>query len=107
MNHFTDRKGYNAIVAAPTWRFRASTPPAGHPFGAYFTKLAPNTIHLAKKLRIPKDKLECMFSFVDLGDLLPIEGGRGKFIFYSPSDYSVTKDRQIYHGDSVQCPLAE
>ncbi|MBI3463564.1 MAG: hypothetical protein HY000_10975 [Planctomycetes bacterium] len=107
MNHFTDRKGYNAIAASPTWRFRASTPPGGHPFGAYFTNLAPDTVNLALKLRIPKDKLGYVFVFVDLGDLLPIAGGRGKFIFYLADDYLVIKERQIYHGESAQCPSAE
>jgi hypothetical protein len=39
MNHFTNRDGYNGIVAASPWLFRAGQPPGGHPFGAYFTVL--------------------------------------------------------------------
>ncbi len=98
MNHFTDRGGYNGIVAASPWLFRAEQPPGGHPFGAYFTVLPPHTRRLAKKLRIPREKTEYVFTFVDRGDLLPLRGGRGVFILYSPADYVVEKDRWIYAG---------
>jgi hypothetical protein len=35
---------------------------------------------------------------VDANDLMPLDGDRGEFIFYSPADYIVAQDRQIYHG---------
>lgn len=98
MNHFTDRDGYNAIRAVSPWHFRASQPPGDHPFGAYFTTLEPGTPNLAKRLLIPKRKIEYLFSFDDLGDLKPLRGGRGEFIFYSPQDYDVDEGRQRYCG---------
>ena len=100
MHHFTDARGYNAIRASSPWHFRASQPPGDHPFGAYFTTLPPGTPNLAKRLRIPKSKLEYVFIFADAGDLKPLEGGRGAFIFYSEEDYFVEEDRQVYHGKS-------
>jgi hypothetical protein len=39
------------------------------PRGAYFTDLPENEPMLAKKLRIPRDKLHYVFAFVDGGDL--------------------------------------
>ncbi len=98
MNHFTNRDGYNGIVAASPWLFRAEQPPGGHPLGAYFTVLPAGTPRLAKKLRMPREKTEYVFTFVDRGDLLPLRGGRGAFIFYSLADYAVEKDRWIYAG---------
>ena len=35
------------------------------------------------------------------GDLKPLVGGRGAFIFYSPTDYEVEPDRQGYHGKAA------
>jgi hypothetical protein len=100
MNHFTDQKGYNGIRASVTWHFKASQPPGDHPFGAYFTTLPPTTPKLAKRLGIPRAKLEYLFSFEDVGDLHPIEGDRGRWIFYSAQDYDVEKARQHYCGRS-------
>jgi hypothetical protein len=98
MNHYTNRDGYNGIVAALPWLFRAGQPRGGRPFGAFFTLFPRGTPRLAKKLRIPREKTEYVFTFVDLGDLLPLPGGRGACIFYSPADYAVESDRQIYAG---------
>ncbi len=98
MNHFTNRAGFNAIGSQKDWLFRASQPPADHPRGAYFTTLAPQTPNLAVRLRIPREKLEFVFQFLDAGDLLPLEGGRGSYIFYSPTDYLVVEERQQYNG---------
>jgi hypothetical protein len=89
MSHYTDQAGFNAIRALKPWVFRASQPPGDHPFGAYFTTLAPDTPNLARRLRIPRMKTEFVFTFADVGDLKPLHGGRGEFIFYSPRDYSV------------------
>lgn len=100
MFHYTDKGGYNAIVSQVTWRFIASQPPGKHPFGAYFTTLAPDTRNLANKLRIPKAKVAFFFAFADIGDLTPLPGNRGEYIFYSPDDYSVGRDRQEDHGET-------
>ena len=99
MNHYTNKTGYNSIRAASPWHFRASQPPGDHPFGAYFTTLPPDHPKLARKLRIPKAKCEYLFSFVDLGDLLRLDGDRGDWIFYAPQDYDVEKVRQTYSGE--------
>ena len=93
--HYTNVDGFNGIRATPIWHFRASKPPTDHPVGAYFTTYDESTPLLAQKLRIPRSKIEYVFIFSDNGDLKPISGGRGKHIFYSPSDYFVDEPRQI------------
>ncbi len=99
MNHFTNRDGYNSIRSQIDWLFRAGKPPGGHPFGAYFTTLGLTTPNLAVRLRIPREKLAYFFSFVDrTGDLVPLEGGRGQFVFYSRTDYTVENPRQLESG---------
>lgn len=98
MYHCTDRDGYNAIKSQPVWRFVASQPPGAHPFGAYFTTLGRDTPNLAQRLRIPRSKVEYFFEFRDVGDLRPLPGGRGQYIFYSPTDYLVDQSRQIDSG---------
>lgn len=101
MNHYTDRQGYNSIRAQPIWLFFAlQPPPEDHPVGAYFTSLPRDTPKLAKKLLISRDKVKYVFTFVDVGDLKPLRGGRGNFIFYSPEDYPVAEDRQQFHGET-------
>lgn len=97
--HYTDDGGYKAISSQRTWVFRASQPPGDHPFGAYFTTLGPDSINLAKRLRIPKDKLSFVFLFSDDLDLEPLAGGRGEYILYSPMDYAVEASRQLFHGN--------
>ena len=94
MNHFTNKKGWNAIRARSPWRFLAKKPPSNHLRGAYFTTLEPGVPNLARKLFIPKTKTEYVFPFSDIGDLIPLNGGRGSFIFYSPKDYDVESSRQ-------------
>ena len=96
--HYTDRTGYNGIRATPNWLFRASQPPGEHPIGAYFTDYNRDEPLLAQKLRIPRDKLQFAFCFLDSDDLKPLPGGRGRHIFYSAVDYEVTEQRQIRHG---------
>jgi hypothetical protein len=98
MYHYTDEDGYKAIKSQVVWRFVASQPPGNHPFGAYFTTLGRNTPNLAQRLRIPRSKVEYVFEFVDVGDLKPLPGGRGQYIFYSPTDYLVDQPRQLYSG---------
>jgi hypothetical protein len=96
--HYTDQIGYNAIASQVAWRFVAAQPPGEHPFGAYFTSLGRSTKNLAQRLRIPKSKVACYFEFIDTGDLTPLPGGRGRLIFFSPSDYYVDQPRQLGHG---------
>ena len=100
MFHYTDKSGYNAIVSQVVWRFIAGQPPGKHPFGAYFTTLPPATRNLASRLRIPKAKMASFFEFVDIGDLNPLPGGRGEYVYYSPDDYTVELDRQFGHGET-------
>ena len=96
--HYTDKMAYGAISALRDWVFKAEQPPAGHPFGAYFTSLDEHTPCLAKRLRIPKGKVAFFFCFADVGDLRPLPGGRGAFIFYSAQDYRVVEERQVRSG---------
>lgn len=100
MNHFTDKAGYDSIASQVNWCFKAGQPPGDHPFGAYFTTLPPEAANLAARLRIPRAKIEFMFQFTDAGDLCPLRGGRGSFIFYSPVDYVVEETRQEYCGET-------
>ena len=96
---YTSKKGYNAIRATQEWCFKAARPPAPeHEVGAYFTTYAPNEPNLSIKIRVPREKLEFVFSFVDVGDLLPLRGWRGQGIFFSSTDYHVARSRQIFHG---------
>ncbi len=53
---------------------------------------------LSKRLRIPRAKLKYVFVFKDAGDLVPLAGSRGTFIFYAPQDYDVERVRQRYEG---------
>ncbi len=98
MNHFTDTNGYNAIRSQSHWTFLAAQPPGDHPRGAYFTNLPSSEPKLAKRLRIPREKIGYVFSFTDAGDLLPLPGGRGDYVLYSPRDYVVPPPRQTSHG---------
>jgi hypothetical protein len=98
MNHFTDKPGYDAISSQPVWCFKASLPPGGHPHGAYFTTLSCAAPNLATRLRIPREKLAFWFQFTDAGDLMPLRGGRGAYIFYSPADYLVSQERRQHQG---------
>ena len=102
--HYTDRAGYNAIVASSPWRFRAGQPPGEHEVGAYFTRYDPP--RPLYKLGIPAEKREYLFCFADLGDLRPIRGGRGAYVVYSPTDYEVGVSHQVYHGATADYPGA-
>jgi hypothetical protein len=100
--HYTDADGYNVIRSQPVWVFKASQPPGNHPFGAYFTTLRPGTANLAKRLRIPKGKLEYVFCVVGSADLVPLAGGRGQYVVYRATDYRVEPDRQVDHGPTTE-----
>ncbi len=104
MYHYTDKDGYNSIRARVDWSFRAHLPPprdTNHPLAAYFTTLGPETKGLSPRISLPGVKLEFVFVFRDVGDLVPLRGGRGRWIFYSTEDYVVAKDRQIDHGETI------
>ena len=96
--HYTDQTGHLAIRSQVVWRFLANQPPGNHPVGAYFTSLDRGTKNLALRLRIPKAKIGYFFKFSGAGDLSPLPGGRGRYILYSPQDYSVDPSRQIDEG---------
>lgn len=100
MLHYTNQDGWNSIRSQVDWLFRAHQPPGVHPFGAYFTTLTPETRNLAKRLRIPRSKIEFVFCFRPNKELVPLEGGRGEYIWYSPTDYSVGKQFQDGNGRS-------
>jgi len=95
MLHFTDKDGNNAIRSQIVWRFKAHQQRAEHlPFGAFFTTLEFGAPAFSARTRIPKDKQGFFFRFQDAGDLKRLDGGRGAYIFYSPTDYDVGPDRQ-------------
>jgi hypothetical protein len=103
--HYTDKKGYGRIRATVDWYFRAAQPvPRDHPFGAYFTTMPPGTKNLALRIRVPNHKITHLFSFLDAGDLTPLRGGRGEYVFYSPQDYVVVKKRQVFAGERGETP---
>jgi hypothetical protein len=95
MFHYTNQNSFNSIRSQVIWTFKAHKPPCDNPAGAYFTNLSETTPLLAAKLRIPRDKIAFIFSFIDVNDLRPLPGGRGKFIFFSPNDYKVMFERQL------------
>lgn len=97
MYHYTDKEGYNAIRAGVEWRFRIGRPPKldpEHPPAAYFTTLGPCESNL-ERLRIPAEKRQYVFTFADSGDLIPLRGGKGRYILFSTADYVVARDRQL------------
>lgn len=100
VNHFTNDVGHKAISSQETWHFKASQPPGDHPFGAYFTTLSPTTRGLAARLRIPREKVAYVFTFSESTALLPLRGGRGEYVFYSPTDYEVPPGLQGSHGET-------
>lgn len=99
-HHFTNKNGFNGIRAAKEWHFVASKPPCEHPRAVYFTSLDEATPRLAQRLRIPRDKLKYVFAFQDRGDLVPLDGGRGQYVFYSTADYFVEEELQVRQGET-------
>jgi hypothetical protein len=98
VNHFRNRKGWNAILASSPWQFRARKQRGGRPAGAYFTTLHPSHTNFYKITRVPVDKQRFLFRFLDIGDLTPRRGPLGRYVFFSPTDYLVVKARQQYEG---------
>ena len=106
MFHYTDTGGFKAITSQVTWTFKAQAPLGPHPVGAYFTTLPPATSNLARRLRVPKEKLDQAFAFSGADGFRPLDDGRGRgeYIFYSPTDYDVTRDRQRFAGPTLAFP---
>jgi hypothetical protein len=102
--HYTDRDGWNAIRAQPTWRFKASQPrDPNRPKGAYFTDIEPTALNLRllyKKLYVPKPKQQYVFWFTGRDGLAQLNDGHGRDarILFSSVDYDVIEARQL-HGD--------
>ena len=94
MLHYTDKTSWNAIRSQVDWTFKTHQPPGPHPAAVYFTTLRPDAPNLAGRLRIPAAKIDFVFCFLDIGDLKPLPGGRGQYIFYYPGDYVVVESRQ-------------
>lgn len=93
--HYTDKHGFNAIGSQVVWLFRRKQRRPDIPSGAFFTSLSRDAPAFSARTRIPKEKQACAFQFRDAGDLKPLDGGRGAYIFYSREDYAVGPDRQI------------
>ena len=104
MFHYTDSKGHKAISSQVDWTFKASQPPGDHERGAYFTTLRLSDNRFSARTRIPKIKQEFVFVFRGQEGLLPTEGGRGAYIFWTPADYVVERQRQVYDGATEGVP---
>jgi hypothetical protein len=102
--HYTDRDGFNGIRSQPTWLFRAERQRSSHlPNGAYFTTLElnePTAALFFARTRIPRSKRGFVFQFRDAGDMIPLDGDRGRFVLYSPRDYPVEPGRQEFSGET-------
>jgi hypothetical protein len=88
--HYTDRTGFNGIRSQPIWNFKAARQRSSHlPPGAFFTLLKlnkPTAALFFARTRIPRSKRGFVFQFRDAGDLIPLDGDRGRFVLYSPVD---------------------
>jgi hypothetical protein len=102
--HYTDQLGWNAIRSQVDWEFKASPPPGGRPFGAYFTTLRVDAPLFSKKTRIPVLKQAYVFAFVGREDFEERDAGKRPYILISPKDYVVIKSRQRYAGESEAMP---
>src|SRR2546423_10995701 len=99
MNHYTNLKGFNGIRAVSPWCFKATRQRLRTKRrAAYFTTLLPSDPNFVRRVRLPKKKREYRFCFTDIGDLSPIPGPGGKYVFFSPGDYYVDTPRQLYSG---------
>jgi len=102
MFHYTDKPGWNAIRSQIVWQFKISVPKdPNRPKGAYFTDLEPSPTNLRvlyKKIRVPREKQEYVFWIKGVDDLTRLNNGTGrdKRIFFSPIDYQVAEEHQLY-----------
>ena len=104
MFHYTDSAGHKSISSQVDWMFRASQPPGDRERGAYFTTLRPGTRRFSARTRIPRDKQEYVFAFRGDEGLMPVEGGKGAYLFWTPDDYVVIEARQVYDGPTEDLP---
>ena len=108
--HYTKEQFYKAISSQKDWKFVASQPQGDNKFGAYFTTLPPDAPRFSARTRISKIKQVRVFAFSGAKGLQPKEGGKGAYIFWSPTDYVVEgnadekHNRQQYHGASETLP---
>jgi len=98
MFHYTDDAGFKAIRSQSDWTFKAAQPPGDRPFGAYFTTLRPDAPRFSARTRIPLAKQAFVFEFDGQEGLQPVEGGKGAYIFWCSTGYTVVQARQRYNG---------
>jgi hypothetical protein len=104
MFHYTDRAGWKAIRSQVDWEFQVHKPQrSDRPEGAYFTELEPSSSNLRtlwKRLRLPREKQEYVFWFEGTDGLIQLNEGRGRdrYIYFSPVEYIVVKERQRGEG---------
>jgi len=106
--HYTDRKGYNGIRSGGKIMIFKATEQrrSGNPTGVYFTTLPPSTPNkeLVPRIQISRDKSQFYFAVrLKPGRLIPLRGGKGIFILYSPVDVvlpngSLTGERVVGFG---------
>lgn len=104
--HYTADDRFKAIGSQKDWTFKASQPRGDNEFGAYFTTLAPDAFRLCARLKISKDKSRYVFAFSGQQGLRPKTGDKGKYVFWTSTDYVVTEasERQQYKGASEALP---
>ena len=107
--HYTGKAGYDAIRSQPNWRFLATRPTSpNNPVGAYFTTIPPtpsNLRRLCGQIRISRPKRDYVFCFRRDDGLRPLANSRGDFILFSPIDYVVGPERQVFSGPTDQFPM--
>lgn len=89
--HYTDKAGFNAITSGKDIVIKASQPKGGNPFGAYFSKLAPDVLQnkAASRLNVHSSKTEYVIG-VELPKNSLHEKNKGhRLIAYSKTDVKV------------------
>ena len=90
------------------WRFRAASPPVTVRSGLTFT-VCHQALPGWQEIWVYREaRQSTCFPFEDRGDLRPLQNKRGRlnkrgrWIFYSPQDYYVEEERQVYSGRTDQ-----
>lgn len=93
--HYTDSDGYIRINSSgkASITFVASQPRhPDKPFGVYFTTKPPNTKNLAATIKTSREKIRYYFKvLLPRNKVVPIPGGKGIFIWYSPVTITVPR----------------